>query len=533
MSTHADPDADPTPAALGRGRRWLVLAVLSLALFVIAIDASILNVALPTLSRDLAPTSTELLWIVDVYGFVLAGLLVTMGGLGDRIGRRRLLLIGAVVFGVASAGAALATSPAMLIAARSLLGVGGAMMMPATLSILRNVFTDSRERATAIGVWSAVSAGGFALGPVVGGALLAIADWQVLFAINVPIVLVAIVATLLVVPESRNPDPGPFDLVAAPLSISGMVALVWGIKEGAKQGFTETSVIAALAIGVLLLAVFVRRQWRSASPIVDVQLFRDRRFAGAALAVLLGFFALGALLLFITQFLQLVQGLTPLEAGLRMLPVALAAAAAAPLTAALVQRVGQAAVVGGGLALIAAMLGVLSGLRPDTATVEFLVPLVVTGAGFGLVSTAASAAIMTLAPAERAGGAAAVQETAYELGAALGVAVFGSVLAARYRTALELPDSVPEPVAEAVAEGLPAASVAAEQLGPPGAQVLLAAQDAFMAGFADTMVAAAVVMGAAAVIIASVLLGSGTRDRTGRPRRSAPTPSGDHAGTST
>jgi DHA2 family multidrug resistance protein-like MFS transporter len=375
--------------------------------------------------------------------------------------------------------------------------------------------------------------GRVALGPVVGGALLEVADWQALFAINVPIVLVAFVATLLVVPESRNPNPGPFDPVAAPLSIAGMVGLVWGIKEGAKSGFLEAPVIAALAIGVLLLAVFVRRQWRSTSPIVDVQLFRDRRFAGAALAVLLGFLALGALLLFITQFLQLVQGLTPLEAGLRMLPVALAAAAAAPLTSGLVERAGPAVVVGGGLALIATMLGVLTGLRADTSAAAFLVPLVVTGVGFGLVSTAASSAIMTLAPAERAGGAAAVQETAYELGAALGVAVFGSVLAARYRTALELPDDVPGQVAEAVEEGLPAASVAAEQLGPQGAQVLLAAQEAFMAAFDDTMVVAAVTMGVAAVVIWGVLLGSGRRGRGGRARRTAPVPSGRHAGTST
>lgn len=269
--------------------RWRILFVLSTALLLIAMDATILNVALPAIAADLEPGSTELLWIVDAYGLVLAGLLVAMGGLGDRIGRRRLLSAGLVVFGLASALAAAAPSPEALIAARVLLGVGGAMIMPSTLSTLRVVFTDARERSIAIGVWSAVAAGGFALGPVVGGALLEVADWHLVLAINVPIMAAALVASRRWVPESRNPAPGPWDPVAVGLSVVGMVAFVWGIKHGGEHGFTDVAALAAIAAGVAVIGEFVRRQLRTPQPLLDVALFRDARFSGAVTAVLFTF----------------------------------------------------------------------------------------------------------------------------------------------------------------------------------------------------------------------------------------------------
>ena len=347
-------------------RRWLVLTVLASSLLLIAMDATLLNVALPTLADDLAPGSIELLWIVDAYGLVLAGLLVAMAGLGDRVGRRRLLSTGLVVFAGASLLATLAASPAQLIAARALLGVGGAMIMPSTLSVLRSVFLDERERAVAIGVWTAVAAGGFALGPIVGGALLEVADWPWLFAVQIPVVLVAFTAVRLLVPESRNPRPGPWDGPSVLVSIAGMLALVWGVKELGKDGLTTPAGLAAMAGGLALLAAFVVRQARSSTPLVDVRLFRGRRFATASAAVLFTFFALGALLLLVTQFLQLVQGHSPLEAGVRLLPLAIAAAAGAPLTELLVRHVGKRSAVGGAFALVAGALAALGTLDAGT-----------------------------------------------------------------------------------------------------------------------------------------------------------------------
>ncbi len=432
-------------------------------------DATILNVALPTLAADLAPSGVETLWIVDIYGLVLAGLLVAMGGLGDRIGRRRLLTIGLVLFGLASVAAALAQTPAHLLVARAALGVGGAMLMPSTLSILRTVYTDARERTIAIGIWSAVASGGFALGPIVGGAVLEIAPWGWVFAINVPVVLVGLVLVWRIVPESRNPDPGPWDMPAVLLSVSGMLALVWAVKHVGKDGLDLIGPLAA-AGGACALALFVRRQARSRTPILDVTLFRDRRFAGSAVAVLFVFFGFGGMLLLLTQFLQIVEGHGPLAAGVRLLPLAAAVAVVSPVTHLLVERLGANVVVAGGFTLVAAGLAVVGTLEPGDAELVLVLGLALTGAGGGLAATAASAAIMACAPVRRAGGAAAVQETAYELGGALGVAVLGSVMAAAYRADL------PRDVGAAVRDGLPGAAA----LGDPG--VLTVATEAFLTG---------------------------------------------------
>lgn len=482
--------------------RWRILLVLASSLLLIAMDATILNVALPGIASDLAPSSTELLWIVDAYGLVLAGLLVAMGGLGDRVGRRRLLLIGLVVFGAASALIALATSSLLLIAARLLLGVGGAMIMPSTLSVLRNVFPVARERAIAIGIWSAVASSGFALGPIVGGAILEVASWEWAFLINVPVVLVAFILVRRWVPESRDPAPGPWDSVSVALSVAGMLAVVWGVKHGGEDGFLDAVTILSIGGGLGLLALFVRRQARSRTPILDVRLFADQRFAGAVASVLFVFFGLGILLLLLTQHLQLVEGHSPLATGLRLLPLALAAGVASPFADALVRRLGARVVVGASFAAIAGGLAALTALDGDTDDLLIAGALAAIGLGAGLAATAGSAAIMSAAPADRAGGAAAIQETAFELGGALGVAILGSVAASAYRAELQLPGDV----SELAREGLPAAtSVSAGLSREAGARLLAAAQEAFEAGLAVTLGASAAVMAAAAVMALVVL----------------------------
>lgn len=486
--------------------RWRVLSVLASSLLLIAMDATILTVALPQIAADLEPGATELLWIVDVYGLVLAALLVAMGTLSDRIGRRRLLLIGLAVFGVASAGIALAPSTPALIAARFALGIGGAMVMPSTLSVLRNVFPDDRERAFAIGIWSAVASSGFALGPIVGGAILEVASWPWAFLVNIPIVVVAIALVGRWVPESRNPDPGPWDGASVALSVAGMLALVWGIKHGGEAGFGDPLTLSAVAGGALLLWGFARRQLRSTTPLLDLRLFADRRFSGAVVAVLFVFFGLGAVLLLLTQFLQLVQGLGPLETGLRLLPLALAAGVISPLTDQLSRRLGSRTVIGGSFVLLMVGFAMLASLERGTGAAQMALALAVIGAGAGLAATAGSAAIMAAAPPERAGGAAAVQETAFELGGALGVAMLGTLAATIYRSQLGAQENVP-----AAAEGLPAAATAAASIGgDAGARLLLAAQGAFERGTTATLVAAAVIMGAVALLSAMVLPGRAT-----------------------
>ena len=476
--------------------RWLILVVLASSLLVVALDATLLNVALPTLAADLEPSSSELLWIVDAYGLLLAGLLIAMAGLGDRVGRRRLLVAGLALFAVASGFAALAADATQLILARGLLGVAGAMIMPSTVTLLRAAFTDDRERAIAIGVWSAVAAGGFAVGPIVGGAILEVATWPWVFAVQVPVVLLALVAVQRLLPEWRSPDPGPWDPAGVTLSVVGMIALVWGIKETSKHGVDSVAAVAALLLGAGALAGFIARQRRLARPLLDVRLFADRRFAVSAAAVLAVFFSFGGLLLLLTQYLQLVQGHGPLAAGVRLLPLAVAAALASPLTDSAVRRFGAHGVVGGGFALVAAARAALYGREADSPYALVAACLAALGAGAGMASTAASAVILSSAPPERAAGAVAVQETAYELGGALGVAILGSVTAAAYRGALGDLPLVPE----AARESLPAAAeVAAGVGGDAGAMLLATAQGAFVDAFATTVVVGAAVTAAVAL----------------------------------
>ncbi|KAA2262568.1 MFS transporter [Solihabitans fulvus] len=482
----------------GQRSRWIALGTLVLAVLLIAVDATVLGLAIPSLTEDLRPTSTQLLWIGDSYSFVLAGLLVTMGTLGDRIGRKRLLLIGAAAFGLMSVLAAYATSPVMLIAARGLLGVAGATLMPSTLSIIRNLFTDDRERTLAIGVWGAMASAGAAVGPVVGGLLLEHFWWGSVFLINVPVMVLLIAVGAVTLPESRDPSPGPWDLASAALSLVGVVSLVYAVKELA-AGAGWPTVLAGLVVGVAALTWFVRRQLRLPVPLVDVRLFADRAFTGAVLAQLLAILGLSALAFFMSQFLQLVQGLRPLEAGVRELPATAGAVLFGLVAGAVARRWSPRATVTAGLAAIGVAMAAVLGLRTGIGFLPVGLGMFVVGAGAGLALTVTADIVLSSAPKEKAGAASAVSETSYELGAALGIALLGSIITGYYRGAVTLPAGVPEDVASAARDSLGGAVTSAGGLPAEVTEaVLSAARDTFVDGMRLGSAVGAVLLLAAA-----------------------------------
>ncbi|MEV4067856.1 MFS transporter, partial [Nonomuraea dietziae] len=320
---------------LSRRRRWAALAVLSVSLLLVVMDMTILNVALPAISEDLRPDAIELLWMVDAYSLAVSGLLVTVSALGDRWGRRKMLISGFALFGAASVAVVWARDPAAVIALRALLGVGGAMIMPSTLSMIRTLFTDPRERATALGIWSAMAALGAALGPILGGLLLEAFSWHAAFLVNVPVMALAIVAGLMLLPESRNPNPGRWDALGTLLSIAGMVALVYGVKHADDAGGW-----VALASAAVLLGWFVRRCLTRKDPLLEIRLFGSPSFSAGTVAALTTSIAMAAMMLLLAQWMQLVQGYSPLETGVRMLPTALGAFVLSPLAPALAARIG-------------------------------------------------------------------------------------------------------------------------------------------------------------------------------------------------
>ncbi|MGW1763900.1 MFS transporter [Streptomyces sp. NPDC002073] len=445
--------AEESTAPEGEGRdgagagRWAMLAVLCASLLLVAMDATILNVALPSLIADLSPDALQQLWIIDIYGLVLGGLLVTTGAVGDRYGRKKLFLIGFVLFGVASVVAATATGSGQLIAGRVLLGIGGAMVMPSTLSLIRNIFTDPHERALAIGFWAAVAGAGAAIGPLVGGFLVERYGWAAAFWVNVPVVVVTVVAGLRLLPEFKARSPHALDWPSAVLSVVGIVALAWGIKHVAK-GSPGAADFAVLAAGLLALAWFAHRQLRLPDPLLDVRLFLNPPFTAAALVTLMAMLAAGAALFLVSLWLQYVHGYSPFEAGLRTLPTAIAMLVASLLTPHLMHRVGVRAVMGLGLVgLVAGFL--LLALSPEPTAYGYVAVFLVTlGVSDGLAITTAASVLVSSVPAERAGQAGAVSETAYELGVGLGVALLGSVHGAVY--ARHMPDGVPEEARESI-----------------------------------------------------------------------------------
>ncbi|GGQ14021.1 MFS transporter [Streptosporangium pseudovulgare] len=436
-------------------RRWAALAVLSASLLLVVMDMTILNVALPEMSADLKPGAVELLWMVDIYSLVVAGLLVTVSALGDRWGRKRMLVSGFAVFGLASVAVLWADRPAEVIAVRALLGIGGAMIMPSTLSMIRSLFTDGRERATALGIWAAMAAVGGALGPITGGLLLEAFSWHAAFLVNVPVMAIAIVAGLFLLPESRNPTPGRWDALGTVLSVVGMVAFVYAIKHLATEG-PSAPTIGAAALAAITLVWFVRRCLRRRDPLLEVRLFRSGAFTSGTLAALTTSIAMAGMMLLMVQWMQLVQGYSPLQTGLAMLPMAAGSAVLSPLAPAMAARIGARTVLAGGLAISA--LGFLVLWIAPTTYPWVAASVLLIGAGMGSLAIA-SAVIMSGAPEEKAGSAAAIEETSYEVGGTLGVAVLGSLAAVLYRAGL------PESAAPAVRESLGGALAVARELG--------------------------------------------------------------------
>jgi EmrB/QacA subfamily drug resistance transporter len=479
----------------GAGRRWLALAVLCASLLAIVIDNTIVNVALPTLARDLDADIGELQWVVDAYTLVFAGLLLLAGALGDRFGRRRMLLVGLAVFGSASAWAAYSGSVGGLIAARSVMGAGAALIMPATLSLVVSVFTDARERSMAVGIWAATAGLGVALGPVAGGFLLDRFWWGSIFVVNVPLIAIAIVAGRKLIPESRDPVARRIDWAGAGLSCVGLVALVWAVIEAPSKGWTSVPVLAAGALAVTALVAFVLWQRRAAEPLLDVRLFSDARFTAASSAITVLFFALFGFLFLSTQYLQFVLGYSPGEAGVRALPYAAAMIVFALLSPALVGRLGTKRVVTVGMLLFSVGLAVAATIGTGSGYGRLAVAMLLMGAGMGLAGAPATESIMGSLPRERANIGSAVNDTTRELGGALGVAVVGSVMSSLYAARLseELPAGVSAPVAAAARQSLGAGT----QLGPDVAE---AAREAFVHAMSGASIVVAVVAALGAVI---------------------------------
>jgi MFS transporter, DHA2 family, multidrug resistance protein len=509
--------ADPAPPKAGR-REWIGLAVIALPCVVYAMDLTVLNLALPDLSEDLEPSSSQLLWIVDIYGFFVAGLLITMGTLGDRIGRRRLLLIGGAAFGAASALAALSTSAEMLIAARALLGVAGATLAPSTLALIRNMFADPQERTFAIGVWITSFSGGAAIGPLVGGLLLERFWWGSVFLLAVPVMALLLVVGPRLLPEYRNPAAGRLDLISAAESLVAVLAVIYGLKRMAQEGLGWEAIVA-IAAGLAVGAAFVRRQGRLADPLIDLRLFRVPAFSGALTANTLGFFVNFGIAVFIAQYLQLVLGLSPLEAGLWTLPWAGGFIVGSMLTPVIVSRISAASAIVGGLALAAAGFGLLTQVSGDSSLATLVTGSVVLALGLAPVFTLAADLMVSAAPAERAGAAAGISETSSEFGGALGIAVLGVIGTALYRgeVADTVPAGIPSEAAEAARDSLGGAVAAGDELPEASAPELV---DAASDAFTQALQLAATL--SAAVLIAAAVLAWGLLRRVGGPETEEP-----------
>ncbi|MFE6667823.1 MFS transporter [Streptomyces sp. NPDC057697] len=438
MTNATSTTAERGPLA-GR-REWTAFTVLLLPLLLVSMDISVLFFAIPAIDRDLAPSATQQLWIFDVYAFALAGLLITMGSLGDRIGRRKLLLLGAVAFSAASVAAAYATSPEMLIGARALLGIGGATLMPSTMGLVRNMFRDERQRGRAVGIWSGAMAGGIALGSVLSGVMLEHFWWGSVFLINVPAMVLLLVLVPVLVPEFKDPEPGRFDFLSVPLSMGAVLPVVYGIKESAAHGLDVRNGLI-IAAGLLVGWFFVRRQRRHTDAMISRELFRDRRFSvGIGLNALAAFAMMGASF-FTTQYLQSVLGMGTMEAALWSLAPSLAVGAAAPTATAVAERTDRARVICAGFVIAAAGYAVLSLTGTDSLAL-LLVGCAVMSCGIVTVMALVSDLALATAPTAKAGSAASLLETGQEFGGATGMALLGAVATAIYTA--DMPDSAPE-----------------------------------------------------------------------------------------
>ena len=468
-----------------RARRWWILGVLILSLFTATLDNTILNVALPTLARELSATTSQLQWMVDSYILVFAGLLLVAGALSDRFGRRLALLAGLAIFGIGSIASAFVVTADQLILARAFMGVGAALTMPSTLSIIANVFDDD-ERPKAIAAWSAVSGLGIVVGPILGGWLLEHFAWSAIFLVNVPVVIAGIVAILLVVPESKAVRAPALDPVGAALSVAGLVALVYGIIEVPAQGWDDPVIIGSLAAAAVLLGAFVAWERRVAEPMLDIRLFRNPRFSAASLSVTLVMFSLMGVLFFLTQYLQGVLGLTALETGVRFVPLAIGVIVSAPISAALTGRFGAKVATAFGLFVTAGSLALLATVTVGSGDLLIGSVLAIAGFGLGVAMTPATDAIMGALPKEQAGVGSAVNDTTREIGGAIGVAVLGSVFSAVYSSRMtEVANLLPAEIGSVVRDSIGGALAVAGQVGgTSGEAIAAAARSAFVDGMA-------------------------------------------------
>lgn len=487
-------------------RRYAILAVLCLSLFLIVVDNTIVNVALPTLVRDLSATSTQLAWVVDAYSLVFAGLLLAMGSLGDRYGRKGALALGLVAFIGFSTVASFTHTPGQLIAARAAMGLSAALIFPATLAILANVFADPVERAKAIGIWSAVVGAAVALGPISGGFLLKHFWWGSVFLVNLPIGLVALALGWHLIPNSRDPEAPRLDTPGLVLSAVGVTTLVYAVIEGPKHGWTSFATLGLFIAAALAVVAFVWWERRTAHPMLDVTVFANSRFSAASGAVTLAFFALFGFIFMLTQYLQFVRGYDTLSAGLRTLPFAIATGIAAPIAPRLAHRFGTKRVVAAGLAFMSAGLVIAATCATTTPYRVIALAAIVMGLGLGLTTSPATESIMGSLPKEKAGVGSAVNDATREVGGTLGVAVIGSLLASVYSGRLDkalaplpLPASAKAIARESVGAAFAVAERAGQTAGPQAAQaVRQAAANAFVDGFhVGALVAAAVALAGA------------------------------------
>ena len=475
-------------------RRWWALIVLCASLLVIGLDNTVLNVALPTLVRDLSATASELQWIVDSYVLVFAGMLLTAGSLGDRFGRKRALNFGMLIFVVGSFFSAYAGTGNQLIASRALMGFGGAFIMPSTLSILTNIF-PAKERGRAIAIWTATAGVAIPLGPVIGGWLLEHFWWGSVFLVNVPIIAIALIAGFFLLPESKDPEHASLDPIGAVLSIAGLGVLLYGIIEAPNYGWLSLRSWIAFVAGALLLTAFGLWEWRNPRPMLDTRFFRNPRFSAASLSIALVFFALFGSLFFLTQYLQVVLHYTTLQAGIRVTPVALGILIGAPSSVRLVRILGTKLVVASGLAIVAIGLFLMSLTSPTTgyALIGFTIPII--GLGMGFTMAPATESVMGSVPRENAGIGSAVNDTTRQVGGALGVAILGSVLSTSYSSRIgDIASALPAAQASMVRDSIGAAAEVAQKVGGFDGNLLMSgASNAFIHAMDVTLVVAAAV----------------------------------------
>jgi len=509
MATAAGIGKAVSPAARKGSREWVILAVLCVSLLIVSLDNTVLNVALPTIVRDLHATDTQLQWIVDAYAIVFAGLLLVAGSLGDRIGRKWVFMAGLTLFAVASATSAFSGSPGALIAARAFMGIGAAGIMPSTLSILTNVFTDDERRARAIGIWSGTTGLGIAIGPIVGGWLLTHYWWGSVFLINVPIAAAGLVATAWIVPNSRNHVAKPADPIGAAASMAGLGLLLWGIIEAPERSWSSPLVLAAICGGLAVLAGFAWWEQHCDHPMLQVRFFENRRFSAAIVSMSFVTFALMGSLFLLTQYLQFSLGYSALQTGLRVGPIALVILVVAPSSSLLVRRIGTKVVVFAGMSVIAAGMLMLSRTTVAGSYLDALPAFMLLGVGTGLAFAPSTESVMGSLPLDQTGVGAATNSTALQVGGALGVGVMGSLLNTRYQDRLApllAHQSMPAYVHHLIVGSLGGALSVAQQLGGVlGAALAGAARQAFVSGLDLAVLVGAVAVGAGALIVLSVL----------------------------